>query len=215
MEAVADYLAASMLSLSLIKCRYGSGRLRAVRPLTVVRDLLTMTSHISAERRLHSGPNESAAHDHWACLSGFVNWRETLRVLLWTHPMRRTKAIRRERGAAVQVVCLGKRLPGLVINQTQSFSSLMSKLPADSHQSFMRLTYAFKDTMCYVISGYNTLRRYLRVRQNPPACAAWYRAISFAGHCKTVIGFGRPVASTHSVTFGGPFPGLQFHGGHA
>jgi len=30
-----------------------------------------------------------------------------------------------------------------------------------------------------------------------------------------VIGFGRPAASTHIVTFGGPFSGLSSHGGHA
>jgi len=46
-----------------------------------------MTSHFSAEQRLHStDSNESAAHDHWADLSGLPNWRETLCVLLWTHP---------------------------------------------------------------------------------------------------------------------------------
>jgi len=39
---------------------------------------------------------------------------------------------------------------------------------------------------------YNTLRRYLRVRQNPPAYTAMGRAISLACHCKTVIGFGSP-----------------------
>jgi hypothetical protein len=46
-----------------------------------------MTSHFSAEQRLHStDSNESVAHDHWADLSGLPNWRETLCVLLWTHP---------------------------------------------------------------------------------------------------------------------------------
>ncbi len=42
-------------------------------------------------------------------------------------------------------------------------------------------------------TAYNTLRRYLRVRQNPPAYAAMGRDISFACHCKSVIGFGSPL----------------------
>jgi hypothetical protein len=49
-------------------------------------------------------------------------------------------------------------------------------------------------------NGYNALRHRLRVRQNPPACATTGRAISFSGHCKTVIGFGSPSANGRMAT---------------
>lgn len=51
---------------------------------------------------------------------------------------------------------------------------------------------AFKLHQLLRHKGYSTLRRCLRVLQNPPACAALRRAISFPCHCKTVVGFGSP-----------------------
>jgi len=65
-------------------------------------------------------------------------------------------------------------------------------------------------------TAYNTLRRYLRVRQNPPAYAAMGRDISFACHCKSVIGFGSPLryrrmAPPYAVSF----CGCVLYGGHA
>jgi hypothetical protein len=39
---------------------------------------------------------------------------------------------------------------------------------------------------------YNALRRYLRVRQNPPAYTTMARAISFPCHCPSVVGFSSP-----------------------
>ena len=41
-------------------------------------------------------------------------------------------------------------------------------------------------------NGYNALRRYLRLRQNPPAYTTIARAISFPCHCPSVAGFSSP-----------------------
>jgi hypothetical protein len=68
---------------------------------------------------------------------------------------------------------------------------------------------------------YNTLRRYLRVRQNPPAYTAMGRAISLACHCKTVIGFGSPrryrrMAPPYSVSlFAAVFYMVDMRGAHS
>jgi hypothetical protein len=79
-------------------------------------------------------------------------------------------------------------------------------------QAFKRV---FKDTRCYVINGYNALRRCLRVRQNRPACASRAWVLSLLGHCKTVIGFGSPVFQSHSATFAETVFFSVFYGGHA
>jgi hypothetical protein len=64
--------------------------------------------------------------------------------------------------------------------------------------------------------GYNALRRCLRLLQNPPAYAAMGRGISFACHCKTVIGFGSPLLDSRMTTpYAVSILRLSFYGGHA
>jgi len=51
---------------------------------------------------------------------------------------------------------------------------------------------AFKLHQLLRHKGYNALRRYLRIRQNPPACALRPRTLSFTCHCPSVVGFSSP-----------------------
>lgn len=44
-------------------------------------------------------------------------------------------------------------------------------------------------TPCYAATGYKSLRRCLRLRQNPPACALWASCVTWFRHCSSVIGF--------------------------
>jgi hypothetical protein len=61
-------------------------------------------------------------------------------------------------------------------------------------QSLMRHTVSpIKRPCIHIRKGYKTLRRSLRVRQNPPACAPYPCAISFSFHCPSVVGFSSSV----------------------
>ena len=60
--------------------------------------------------------------------------------------------------------------------------------------------------------GYKTLCLYLRIRQNPPACALCPRTLSFTCHCLSVVGFSSPFGiskRTSSIQSGMPIPALD------
>ena len=49
-------------------------------------------------------------------------------------------------------------------------------------------------------SSYTSLRHYLQLRQNPPACAPCPWALSFSCHCPSVVGFSSPRFSARCMS---------------
>jgi hypothetical protein len=91
-------------------------------------------------------------------------------------------------GAAV--LCVLRPCPAHCVERSQPNKSARR----NHHRQWLNGTsgLAFKLHQLLRHKGYNTLRRCLRVRQNPPAYTAMGWAISFPCHCKTVMGFGSP-----------------------